>query len=142
MANMVLFIQQPILPLTALHNQCSCVISTFKPKHFSLLPQYKLIVLLKWYYWSSHNVWSCIYVMWSCIYVLWTCPFFYWSIASLQTLNFHPVYAYTSSLRYWPLKFRSIFDYYRDMAGPIKSCFRHPWHVSAYIYIYIYIYIQ
>ena len=117
---MILFIQQPILPLTALHNQCSCAIPTFKPKHLSLLPQYKLIVLLKWYYWSSHKVWSC-------INVIWTCPFFYWSIASLhQTLNFHPVYAYISSLRYWPLKFRSTFAYCRDMAGPIKSCFYHP----------------
>ena len=45
------------------------------------------------------------------------------------TLNYKlscSLYAYVSSLRYQPLKLRYIFDYCRDMAGLIKSCFRHP----------------
>ena len=31
------------------------------------------------------------------------------------------LYTYNFSLRYRPLKFRTIFGYYRDMAGPNKS---------------------
>ena len=37
------------------------------------------------------------------------------------------LYVYISSLRYQSLKFRSTFDYCRDMAGPIKTCFHCPW---------------
>ena len=44
-------------------------------------------------------------------------------IASLRTPNLHE---YISSLRYKPMKFRPTFDYFGDMAGPIKNCFRCP----------------
>ena len=61
-----------------------------------------------------------------------------WSIDYI-TLNSKPscsLYAYISRLRYEALKFRSTFDYCRDMAGPIKICFRRPWyctHLCVYI---------
>ena len=34
-------IQQPIVPLIALHDLCSCAMPSLKPKQLSLLPQYK-----------------------------------------------------------------------------------------------------
>ena len=44
-----------------------------------------------------------------------------------KTLNFHIASMYIiSSFRYQPLKFRFTFDYFGEMARPIKSCVCHP----------------